>query len=491
MRKIVLSAIVISAAAGGYWYLSVESYKGPPKTSEEVGSFSKTSSIVLPISVSLDELQRQANEKIPEQLARIDEGRDGCVPAKWVKVSGIKTKVSPEIDCDLDGAVTRGPVTVGGSGRDLVLSAPVRAQVTVRGRGAIGRHIRETGYGAIDAAVGVNVDLSPDWTPQVALNPGYRWTDRFGITVFGISITFASKIDPKINEQLQNFRSALPGLVSQLRVRERAEEGWRKGFTVIPVSVSPPLWVRFTPREVSFPGYAIEGRSLNAQIAVSGVTETFIGPKPPEAAPTPLPSLNKDLKPSGFDLFVPVQASYVALAQEAKKALNVGQERIVKVDGVGDVRVTIGDIALHQTTGRKLAIGVKLSAKPPQSFLATSGMVWLIGDVAVDNAAKRLSVKSLAVYSQTDNAPVDLLVSLVRVDAFNKAIRDALAYDFSRDYDRVIAESPKMLNRDLGNGARLTGKLASASVEDVRFSPDGVLLGLAAKGDVRIAVGAP
>lgn len=489
IKKIALGLAATAVAGIAYWYAAVESYRGPPRTAEVVGAMSRPSRVIVPISVSLDELQKQANEKIPARLVSIAEGRDGCVPAQWINAFGIKTKITPDIDCHIEGAVDRGPVSIGGAGRNLVLSSHISAGVTVRGRGDIGQHIRETGDGALDATVGMAVDIAPDWTPQVTVNPGYRWTDAFGITVFGIRITFASKINPKIDEQLQRLKDNLPGIVAQLGLRQKAEEGWKKGFTVVPVSETPPVWVRFTPQEIGFPGYAIEGRFLNAQIAVAGITETFLGPKPPELAPTPLPPLKKDMQPGGFDVFVPVSADYAALADAAKKELNVGQERIVKVDALGDVRVIVNDVTLHQTTGRKLAIGVNLSAKPPQAFLSTKGTVWLIADIAIDNAARRIVVKSLDLYSQTDNAPVDLLASLVRVEALNKAIRDALTYNFGRDYEKALADSSKLLKRELGNGARIDGALKSATVEEVRFGPDGIILGLAATGDVRLVVG--
>jgi hypothetical protein len=452
---------------------------------------SKASSVVLPVSISLDELQRQANQGIAAQFGPLDENKHACMPGQGAAVSGTAIRIARLIDCGSSGLMMRGPISVGGSGRDLIFSAPIWTEPASLSGGKFGQPAPGTADGKVDAAVAISIDTAPGWSPQVALNAKHRWADPFAITLFGTRIALASGIDPQNDEQLRSFRSTVARVLSQLRMDERAEEIWRKGFIVNQVSASPSAWVRFTPQETGLPDYEIEGRTLKAQVALTGLTEIFVGSKPPQMPLMPPNGLSKDLKPSGFDLFVPIAVSYQGLAQAASRALDLGHERIVNVDRLGDVRIAVHEIALHQTTGRKLAIGVKLSAKPPQSFLATNGTIWLVGDVNVDNATRRLSIQSLDISSQTDNKAFDFLVSLAGAEAFKKTIRSALSYDFGRDYERALAESPKILTRNLGDGLQLEGKLVSASVEQIQFGPDGIVLSLAAKGDLRLAVGNP
>ena len=206
----ILAALVVVGVLGiVVWWLRIETKQGPPKTQEPVGDLTRSSVMVISITASLDDIQRRLNEQIPGTLYAINENRDGCVPAKWAKVcvlprpwggcaQWVKTKISPDIDCHVDGAVTRGPIQIGGAANVLNLGMPVSASVTVTGRGQIGKNIRETANGSITAAASVTANVDENWQPSANVNVDYSWNNRIGVDVLGFRITFASKVDPKI-----------------------------------------------------------------------------------------------------------------------------------------------------------------------------------------------------------------------------------------------------------------------------------------------------
>src|SRR5687768_11799351 len=109
------------------------------------------STLSVPISINLAALQRQLNDRVPAHLETIDMPGQVCVEAEWLKTKGvpkcrvedgyklycedtwIKTKVTPEITCDVSGWVKRdGKITLSGSGPRLSLDVPLKAKITAR-----------------------------------------------------------------------------------------------------------------------------------------------------------------------------------------------------------------------------------------------------------------------------------------------------------------------------------------------------------------------
>lgn len=129
------------------------SYDVPPKTEDAVHAKSKSSAIVIPISAKLVDLQERLNSEVPSVLYAVNENRDACVPAKWAKycliprpfggcIQEAKTQITPAIDCHLKGSVTRGKITLSGSGDMLSMEA----------RRSIGMQIRNAVFGNLNGS---------------------------------------------------------------------------------------------------------------------------------------------------------------------------------------------------------------------------------------------------------------------------------------------------------------------------------------------------
>ena len=191
-----------------------------------------------------------------------------------------------------------------------------------------------------------------------------------------------------------------------------------------------------------------------------GETQTFVGNKPSDPPVQPLPPLRRTLPDPGFT-FIPVSADYTALIDEAKRGLKVGETQTFEVPGKGVVKVVFKDVDIYQTTGKQLAIGVTLDAASQASVLNTRGTVWLTTSANIDNEGKRVKVEKLEVYSQSDNAPIDLLVSIIQLGPVNRAIREALEYDFSRNYDDMLKQANAALKRQISDDFYVVGKLDS------------------------------
>jgi hypothetical protein len=499
IRLSIIGVGILAIFLAGWNWPWGHSYDAPEKTTTAVAIPTQPSSIILPIVAPLAEIQARLEQETPGELFTVDENRDACVPAKWAKVcilpkpfggcaKWLKTKISPDIDCHLEGWVRRGPIAIGGSGQDLTLDMPVSLSVTARGRGDIGKNIHETATGAANIHASASVDIDENWKPSASVSADYHWTDRIGVDILGFRITFASKVDPQIRKAIDSFQSSLPATLDALKLKETVATAWPKGFATIEAHKDPDVWVRFTPSSIGYGGYNIADGDLRTSLLLIGNVDTFVGKKPADAVPTPLPPLIRGLPDPGFHLNLPVMLEFQAMQATARKQLNIGTPRDLQVPGFGAVAVTIKDIEFHQTKGQALAIGVTLNADPEGSWFDTRGTVWLTAKPSIDNQAKKVTANDLQIYGNTDNAAADLLISIVQFGPIKQAIQAAATFDYSKPYDDGLAKLNAAMRKQISPDVYFDGNVDSASVESIVAGPDALhlWLGVTGKGEIHL-----
>lgn len=476
------------------------STKEPPRDETPLKIAQRPSSIVVPFTIPLVALQERLQSSVPELLYQIDEGKDACIPEQYAKgCIGVSRRgrcygkeysftTVPAIDCHLNGSATRGPITVTGSDNTISLSTPISVVVTARGRGEIGKNIRETATGTAIFNVSATPDIDENWNPQASVATDYSWRDRIGADILGFRVTFGSKVNPKIDEALDSVKAQVPQLLSDFQLKDKVSQIWDSSTKPIRLSASPDTWMRFTPREVGFSGINAKDGALTGALYMSGFTETFVGAEPARVAPGPLPKLIKKLPPPGFNVFVPVLADYSTIAAQAEKALEVGKTKVIVVPGLGQSKVTFEKVKVYQTNRRSLAIGVTLKVDPDGSWRDTHGTVWLVAQPQVDMNTKVLSVRNLALSSATNNEVADALVKVVNTPLIMRIIMNSVRFDFSRQWQQALVEATKSLNRDLGNGITIHGKIDTANVVDASTSSTGYFIGLEASGPVEVDI---
>jgi Domain of unknown function (DUF4403) len=496
-----LGLIAVAGLGGAFWWWNLQSYKPPPQTRDSVELTSRSSSIVIPIIASLAEIQSKLNNSIPTTLYSVDEGLNGCVPAQRAKVcilpniftggcsQWVVTDVTPAIDCHLSGQVSRRAIVVGGSGQNVALTMPVELSITAKGRGEIGKNIQATASGAFDTKATATFDIDENWRPSANVLANYNWTDLIHVWILGFKVTFADKVDPKLRDLIAQLRQKLPSLLSELKLKEIATQEWQKAFTSVKVADMPELWIRFSPENIGYGGYEIVDGSLHLTLMAAGKVTTFVGHKPEDPAPEPLPKLARNLPAPGFDFSLPISADYAALEEQVKRVLKIGQPQVFDIKNLGNVKVTFENVAIYQTTGKSLAIGLTLEADPPNRFFRTKGTIWLITRLTIDSDKRIISPQQMEIYSSTDNAPIDLLVSLVEFPPFNEELRRALRYDFSNQYRDMLAAANKSLRRQLTPDLYLDGRVESVTPGDVVAGSDALAAIINAHGIVTLHSG--
>jgi len=371
----------------------------------------------------------------------------------------------------------------------LTLTVPVNVSITAKGRGEIGKNIQQTAGADANLTATLAVDIDEDWQLKVKISISNRWDDPPHVWIFGGKISFADKVDPKIDEIIADLQKRLPDMLADLKLKEKFQEQWNKIFEPMRLQESPEVWLSFSPQSVGYGGYEIKNGTLKMTFMVMGTVNTHLGSKPKAPTPSPLPKLLRELPAPGFDFSLALSADYSALADQIQHALKVGNSQEFDVTGLGKVKATFKEVSIYQSADNTLAIGLTLDAQPPNSFFATKGTVWLMSQFDVDNDRKLLTPTKLTVYSKTNNAPVDLLVSLVELAPINDALRGALTYDFSQKYQQLMRLATDSLNRQLTPDLYLDGHLDEVKVDSV-VADDTVLTGIVdARGQLAIRSG--
>ena len=458
----------------------------PPRDESKAELPTQLSTIVVPIGVSLAELEAGLNARVPRALWQIDRPGATCVPPKRVKLLGIRAKVTPRIGCHIVGQAVRGRIRLSGSGDRLIVRLPVSATISAQDIGGIIK--RETATGAAEVRATVALSLDRAWQPVAKVRIAYDWTEPPGIDFLGQRIKIVEKADRKLQGVIAGLERDLPRELAGIRARERLEVIWRKAFTTIELNRDkPPAWMRITPQRLGFGGFHVRGGRLEMSLAAEALTETFIGARPPDPAPTALPPPAGKLGRDGLRVFVPVLADYAQLEPVVLRALRKRAAKGITLKAIGPVDATFDKVTVYATGGGRIAVGIQAEVSARRSTLSkTHGVVWLTGVPYNAPGSQLIHVRDLAIAGRTDQQAVNLLINLFLDPQVVAEIRDALAHDFVKDYTRVITAARKAIAVRKEGDFTLAANLDDVTHGEIKVTGQGLFLPVQANGTATI-----
>lgn len=450
------------------------SNEAPPRAKPVELNAPQTSRVAIPLEADLDLLERRLNARLPSTLLTIDEKRERCLPKAKIKFS-----------CRLVGVITRGPLKLSGSGDLLKLSLPIRGEIEARDiAGFIGTN-EATGKALVTADV--KLDLAPDWTPKPRIDIRYTWQEEPGVLLAGQRITFTSIADKELAKLVAKVEAEVPKLIAEAHPRALIEDSWRKAHTNVELNArNPEVWMRVSPREVGYGGYRIEGRTLRLLLELEATTETFVGSRPEDPAPTPLPPLGRLEGGTGFRLLIPVVADWSVLEGELEKALGKLSKKGIPIKDVGRVQPTFGKPTLYATEGGRVAVGLPIRAKGERGLLDTGGKVWLTGRVSNAPDTQKLIISDLAVTGEIEGVQGALLMAIAQAPEVRAVIAEAVATNFARDFDKLIAKIHKALTDKRVGAFVLNARITETRNGVIRPLGQGAYLLVEAKGDAKL-----
>ena len=353
------------------------------------------STLSIPLSIRLSTVAQALERALPNPVVQ---GQDvlTCVEAQQVctkvpEFRGLKiysrmqcVTITPRIDCSIDQLVERsGPVEVTGSGSTITLHQAFRGQATLRGRGEIGRHIRETATGAAVVTLHVTPRLGPDWRLVADSDHDIDWTQRPQADLFNvIPITFGTQAEQVLNRSVDDFRaSGLQPALDRLAVRAKMEPLWARlqEPVAIPINDDLDAQLQFIPSSVALAPLAVNESAITTRLSVTGTFRLSDRLQQLEE-PVPLPALSYSPEPEGVSIAVPVSLSFDTLAAIAQTQmphiLDLGTPLGISLE-VSKIQIEeVGDDRLRfrlETRGSVTSLGL-MDTQFPLSL--TGRLVW-------------------------------------------------------------------------------------------------------------------
>lgn len=460
----------------------------PPRAHDAIKVDPQASLITVPVQADLTKLAMALEREIPRTLWTIDKPDQTCVPAKSVDL-GIAKVRTPSLKCRIVGQVTRGPVRFAGQGHEIRLDMPLHAVLHAEDIGGVLK--RETATADAMAHAVIQVTLAPDWSPRGTVKIRYDWTNAPHIDFMGQKIDLTRQAESKLAPVIAKLERELPGQLGRLELRRQVENAWKSAFTTLQLNRDkPPVWMRVSPTEVQYGGYEIDGKRLLLRLGVRAVTETFVGKRPADPAPTPLPPVRPLATEAGrLAFFMPVFADYRELEPVLMKALRKRSGRPFKVPGVGPVRAEFRKATIYGTTGGRIAVGVEFTATDTAGNVGpTKGTVWMTGlPINADNS-RRIGFEQFEVSGTTDMKGGDLILRLANTPGMSHTIAQALGQNFENDYNKLLGKISNAIEEKREGSLLIRAHVTRTRTGRIKASGQGLYLPVWADGTASITV---
>jgi hypothetical protein len=437
----------------------------PPVSPDQPSSLTTTSRVSATVEFGLPAIAAAIERNIPRRLATIDE-RIGCVNRR-VLVFRIKA------NCDVNGFVDRGAMSLYGRGDRIVGSVPIFG--TIEGQGA--NRFTSRIHGEAEGRAMVDVEARPilrkDWSIDLNFGDSFHWSEPPVLRVLGREISLTKYAEPSIRRQLGRIRQQAQGAARRVDLRDKAAKAWAQAFQPVQISQDPPVWLQIIPTSAAFAGVRTSAKILSGSLELTGTAQTLVGQAPSTVTPTPLPPLGNDVtQPGTFDILLPVRVNYDAL-----------RGKIMQTVAATKAGAIVKEIQIYPSSG-KLVIGVRV-AKPADTDPAAGEWFYLSGALNVDPDQQSVRISNLA----GDSSLADGSEAAQIQNEILGQLKEIPDVSYGVAYQNLLNAANERLNRPLKNGFRMEGRLNAAKLDSIQLLADGVSIALRVSGDLKILYG--
>ncbi|MGA2056214.1 MAG: DUF4403 family protein [Bradyrhizobium sp.] len=437
----------------------------PPLLPDQPSALTTTSRVSATIEFGLPSIASAVERDVPRRLATIDE-RIGCVNRR-VLVFRIRA------NCDVDGFVDRGGISLYGRGDHIVGSIPIFGSIEGQGANRFTARIHGDAEGRAMVEVESRPKLTKDWSVDLNFSDSFHWTEPPVLHVLGRDISLTKYAEPSIRRQLSLIRARAQETARRLDLHDKAAKAWEQAFQPVQISQDPQVWLQITPANAAFAGVYASAKDLSGSLQLTGTTQTLVGQAPAAVTPTPLPPLGNDVsEPGTFDVLLPVRVNYDAL-----------RDKIMQVVAASKAGPIIKDMQIYPSSG-KLVIGVRV-ARPGDTDASAGEWLYLSGALNVDPGQQSIKISNLAGDSSLPEGSVAAQLQNQILDQ----LKDIPDVGYGLAYQNLLNAANERLTRPLKNGFRMEGKLTTAKLDSIQLLADGVSIALRVSGDLKILYG--
>jgi hypothetical protein len=437
----------------------------PPVIPDQPSALTTPSRVSATIEFGLPSIASAVERDVPRRLATIDE-RIGCVNRR-VFVFRIKA------NCDVDGFVDRGAMSLYGRGDYIVGSIPIFGTIEGQGANRFTSRIHGDAEGRAMVEVESRPKLTRDWSVDLNFSDSYHWTEPPVLHVLGRDISLTKYAEPSIRNQLGRIRAHAQEAARRLNLHDKAAKAWEQAFQPVQISQDPPVWLQITPASAAFAGIHANAKDLSGSLELTGTAQTLVGQAPSAVTPTPLPALGNEVaQPGTFDILLPVRVNYDAM-----------RDKIMQMVAASKAAPIVKEMQVYPSSG-KLVIGVRV-AKPGDGEPAAGEWLYLSAALNVDANQQSIKISNLAGDSSLPDGSEATQLQNQLLDQL-KNIPDV---GYGLAYQNLLNAANERLNRPLKNGYRMEGQLTTAKLDSIQLLADGVSIALRVSGDLKIVYG--
>ena len=437
----------------------------PPVIPDQPSALMTPSRVSATIEFGLPSIASAVERDVPRRLATIDE-RIGCVNRR-VFVFRVRA------NCDVNGFVDRGAMSLYGRGDYIVGSIPIFGTIEGQGANRFTSRIHGDAEGRAMVEVESRPKLTKDWSVDLNFSDSYHWTEPPVLHVLGRDISLTKYAEPSIRNQLGRIRAHAQEAARRLNLHDKAAKAWEQAFQPVQISQDPPVWLQITPASTAFAGIHANAKDLSGSLELTGTAQTLVGHAPSAVTPTPLPALGNEVaQPGTFDILLPVRVNYDAM-----------RDKIMQMVAASKAAPIVKEMQVYPSSG-KLVIGVHV-AKPGDSDPAAGEWLYLSGVLNADASQQSIKISNLAGDSSLPDGSEAAQLQNQLLDQL-KNIPDV---GYGLAYQNLLNAANERLNRPLKNGFRMEGQLTTAKLDSIQLLADGVSIALRVSGDLKILYG--
>ena len=416
-----------------------------------------SSTVAVPVRLSVDDLQALANRNLPKQYNGDVEYLDGTVKGKL--------NYRLRRDRDVKVAVEKGKIKI---------SFPVHFQVRFAGNvlAAIVRvPFSAQTEGALDFSISVAPSVGRDWSIKTGAEVDYTWTKSPKLNVAGVKIGLKGETDKFLRGAIRdNLYKMDDALNKEVRLQDIMQREWDN--LAVPVKVEDSIFLHFDPRGIAASSLDIAPDEVTLRARVEAGISLSMGlgdivPARKKRLPPLEPYVSGD---ESVKLNVKALLNYDALEREAMKSLS-GENSI----DLGVTSVTVRSLRL-MGSGEKLAAAFEISAG------GSTGTIYAAGTPYFDEETRVLSVKDFELAEEMRGGLIKTAAWLLR-PALTNFLSKKLQWELGPQIDGLTDEVRELIAlRNLSDEFEFKGTLESAKFGGLRVTAEGIEIGLNLEG---------
>ncbi len=448
--------------------------------------------ITLPIQADLSVLEKYLNEYVPNDVAVLDERGKVCVKPQDMKIPFIpKCKIKgfkvscknwtrdfrtvPKVKCDVKGWVKRnGRILLSGNGPTLTFAFPVKAQASADG------YIYGTARASAILYLNAKLHINSDWSISIDITHDFAWSNSPELKLFDLfNIDIKKVIEPKLRKRLDKFAKKVPELLGKLDIKGRMEEQWEDIQEPLKIDDDSDTYLLFQPDVASCSQIDIVDHVLRSTISARGQTQILLGKPPVDYNKTKIRDLETICYKKGkFNFYLPVVIKYEELlARSNKKYSDVYSIDLVKSVMPGMLKISNPKIG--KSSDGRLSISAHISYDNRDEWLRSldkfnwfdiKGEITFTSLPRIDKETRTLIFDDLVYDSTTNSDLFDLLIDAAELAPIQSYLKGLIKFDYGEKIDEGIVKANKALNEVSQGDLNVTGRLETATVEDITIN---------------------